>query len=103
MDERRDDRLRRSIRAKAVRKLRAQRDGTADIWKGLGMMGLIGWSVTIPTLLGAALGFWIDSRALGTLSWTLTLLILGLGVGCANAWFWVRKESEVIEEDDSDG
>jgi len=24
------------------------------------MMGLIGWSVAIPTLLGAALGLWLD-------------------------------------------
>ena len=26
------------------------------------MTGLIGWSVAIPTLLGAALGMWLDKH-----------------------------------------
>ncbi|MDH5254248.1 MAG: hypothetical protein OEW25_13065, partial [Nitrospira sp.] len=41
---------------KAARKLKAQRHVTQTVWSGLGMMGLVGWSVAIPTLLGAALG-----------------------------------------------
>ena len=45
----------REIGAKAARKLRA-RKSTQGVWLGLGMMGLIGWSVVLPTLLGAALG-----------------------------------------------
>jgi predicted F0F1-ATPase subunit len=45
--------LRQEIQDKALRKLRAKRRGTQSVWFGLGMMGLIGWSVTIPTVLGA--------------------------------------------------
>ena len=48
------------------------------IWFGLGMMGLIGWSVVVPTLLGAALGIWLDKHYPGTHSWTLALLVVGL-------------------------
>ena len=44
------------VGAKATRKLRAQRHVTRTVWFGLGMMGLIGWSVAIPTLLGAVTG-----------------------------------------------
>ena len=40
---------------KAARKLQAQRHVTQTVWSGLGMMGLVGWSVAVPTLLGAAL------------------------------------------------
>ena len=47
--------LSQEVGAKAARKLKAQRNAPAGIWFGLGMMGLIGWSVAIPTLLGAAL------------------------------------------------
>ena len=47
---------------KAARKLKAQRHVTQTVWSGLGMMGLIGWSVAIPTLLGAALGIWLDKH-----------------------------------------
>ena len=35
----------RQVAAKAARKLRAQRDGSQGVWFGLGMSGLIGWSV----------------------------------------------------------
>ena len=27
-------------------------------------------------------------------SWTLTLLLIGVAVGCLNAWYWVKQESE---------
>jgi ATP synthase protein I len=36
------------VGAKAVRKLKARRN-PSQVWFGLGMMGLIGWSVVIPT------------------------------------------------------
>lgn len=83
---------------KAARKLKAQRHVTQTVWAGLGMMGLIGWSVAVPTLLGAALGLWIDKRYPGNHSWTLMLLAIGLGLGCVNAWHWVAKEDREIRE-----
>ncbi len=87
---------------KAARKLRARRN-PAGVWFGLGMMGLIGWSVAIPTLLGAGLGIWLDQRYPGRHAWTLALLMAGLAVGCLNAWHWVAKEGRQIKEDQEDG
>ena len=52
--------LSQEVGAKAARKLKARRNSAQGVWFGLGMMGLIGWSVVIPTLLGAALGIWLD-------------------------------------------
>ncbi|MBK9170820.1 MAG: AtpZ/AtpI family protein [Bryobacterales bacterium] len=91
------------IGAKAARKLRAQRHVKRTVWFGLGMMGLIGWSVTIPTLLGAALGIWLDQRFPGGRSWTLALLVAGLAIGCWNAWYWVTREDKAIQEERQDG
>lgn len=82
----------------ATRKLKAQRHVTKTVWSGLGMMGLIGWSVAIPTLLGAALGLWLDKQHPGEHSWTLALLAIGLGLGCFNAWRWIVKEDKEIHE-----
>ena len=88
----------REVGAKAARKLRA-RKSTQGVWVGLGMMGLICWSVVVPTLLGAALGIWLDNRHPGKYSWTLTLLVLGLVIGCLNAWHWVSKEDKEMREE----
>jgi ATP synthase protein I len=91
------------VGTKAARKLKARRHSAQGVWFGLGMMGLIGWSVTIPTLLGAALGIWLDGRYPGSHSWTLTLLILGLAIGCLNAWHWVAKEDKEMREEQENG
>jgi ATP synthase protein I len=89
------------IGAKAARKLKA-RKSTQGVWFGLGMMGLIGWSVTVPTLLGTMLGIWLDQRHPGAHSWTLALLVVGLATGCLNAWHWVAKEDKAMREDQED-
>lgn len=86
----------------AERKIRAQRHVTKTVWSGLGMMGLIGWSVALPTLLGAALGVWLDKRYMGDQSWTLALLAIGLVLGCFNAWRWVVKEDREIHQDENE-
>jgi len=89
----------RQVGVKAARKLKAQRNVTHTVWFGLGMMGLIGWSVTIPTLLGAALGLWLDKHHSGSHSWTLMLLVIGLAIGCLNAWHWVAREDREMREE----
>ena len=55
----------REVGAKAARKLKARRNSTQGVWFGLGMMGLIGWSVVVPTLLGAALGHLVGQTPSG--------------------------------------
>ena len=89
------------VGAKAARKLKAQRS-KQGVWFGLGMMGLIGWSVVVPTLLGAALGIWLDNCHPGKHSWTLTLLVIGLVIGCVNAWHWVAKEENEMRDEQED-
>ena len=86
----------RQVGVKETRKLKAQRRVTQTVWSGLGMMGLVGWSVAVPTLLGTALGIWVDKHYPSVHSWTLTLLIIGLCIGCLNAWHWVAKEDKAM-------
>ena len=87
----------RNLRASSPRRWRSR-----IVWSGLGMMGLIGWSVTVPTLLGVALGIWLDRRHTGAHSWTMALLVAGLILGCWNAWHWINKESADIHQHDGD-
>ncbi|KLU05581.1 Sodium-transporting ATPase subunit Q [Rhodopirellula islandica] len=83
-----------NVDAKQSRKLDARQQGEHSAWFGLGMFGLVGWSIAIPTLLGIAVGIWIDERWPSRFSWTLMLLIGGVGMGCLNAWWWVNRENE---------
>jgi ATP synthase protein I len=85
--------LRQTVGAKEARKLKARRERPRELWFGLGMFGLVGWSVAIPTVLGVALGVWIDVTWPSRFSWTLMLLFVGVVLGCLNAWYWVQRES----------
>jgi ATP synthase protein I len=84
------------IASKVARRLDARNQPARIVWFGLGMMGIIGWSVTVPMLLGAALGTWLDRHHPAGHSWTLALLVAGLSLGCWNAWHWVSRESGEI-------
>jgi ATP synthase protein I len=92
----------RQVGAKAARKLKLQREGPRGVWFGLGMSGLVGWSVAIPTILGGMLGLWWDRRHPGAHSWTLALMAAGLFIGCANAWHWIVMEDKAMHDDKED-
>ena len=84
------------IGAKASRKIRARRHSFSAVWFGLGMMGVIGWSVALPTLIGAAIGMWLDQHHPSGHRWTLALLMAGLAAGCGLAGHWIIKENREI-------
>jgi ATP synthase protein I len=89
----------RKVASEEARKLRVQRNGSQSAWFGVGMSGLIGWSVAVPTLGGIMLGVWLDRRYPGGFSWTIALLFAGLFVGCANAWHWVAQQDKAMHDE----
>lgn len=93
-----DDQFREHVGAKQARKLLRRKEGEQSIWFGLGMFGVVGWSVAIPTMIGVGLGYWIDRAWPGRISWTLTLMVVGLCLGSMNAWYWVQRQRRAIEE-----
>lgn len=87
------------VAGKERRKLRARKKGVHNVWFGLGAFGIVGWSIAIPVVAGIFIGIWIDVKWPGPYSWTLMLLVVGLFVGCANAWFWIQRERDAISEE----
>ena len=84
-----------AIANKERRKLYArQAKPYGGVWFGFGFAGLVGWSIVAPTLLGMALGIWIDHQSPNQFSWTLALMLAGLTIGCLTAWEWVSREQE---------
>ena len=90
------------VAEKEKRKLRALKENNGSMWSGLGMFGMVGWSVAVPALLGAALGIWLDKKHPESFSWTLTFLIIGLISGSIIAWYWVIKEDKQMHQNKED-
>lgn len=88
-----DERAAQRIDRDVDRKLKARAKGRRGVWFGLGMFGLVGWSVAVPSVAGLTFGLWLDARFPSRVSWTLTFLLIGVALGCLNAWYWVKQES----------
>lgn len=85
---------------KEKRKLKA-RQQDRSIWYGLGMFGLIGWSIAVPTVLGVAIGIWMDRTWQHGFSCTLICMFVGIVIGCSIAWYWIKREMSDFTDPDS--
>jgi ATP synthase protein I len=95
------DRFAQKVAQKESLRIKGLKHKDETVWFGLGMFGIVGWAVAIPTLMGIALGLWIDRTWPSRYSWALMFLIMGVVIGCINAAYWVRKiRKTIIEEDD---
>ena len=83
------------------RRIAARKRAIRSIWAGFATFGIIGWSVVVPTLSGVVAGLWLDRRFPSSRhSWTLTLMVAGLIVGCVSAWHWISKEYRNMHKED---
>jgi ATP synthase protein I len=78
--------LHNAVHQQRSRRARAHQEGQRSIGQDLAMIGVIGWTVVTPTLLGILLGRWLDRKFLTGIFWTLGLLCAGLALGCVLAW-----------------
>ena len=100
-DSNKEQLLSRRIEQMAKLKLKAQRENKG-VWFGLGMFGMVGWSVAVPAVLGALLGLWLDKKHPVSFSWSLSFLIIGLVAGCLIAWYWVASEDKKMHQTDDE-
>ncbi len=83
--------------AQAVRERRARAEhwrseGEPSVMRFVGQIGVLGWIIVAPTLLGLFAGRMID-RWLGTgIFWSAPLLLIGVVIGCWSAWRWMHQQ-----------
>jgi ATP synthase protein I len=87
------ERMIRQVGAEQDRMVRARQRENGS-WTSIAILGVVGWSVAVPTLAGVAIGVWIDHRWPSRFSWTLMLLIGGLVFGCVSAWLRVKGDQQ---------
>ena len=85
--------LRKTVLRKSLRREKARGRRKDSVWAWLATFGLVGWTVVVPTVLGLALGRFLEDRIEGSVNFTITFLVVGAAVGLWMAWHWVRTES----------
>jgi ATP synthase protein I len=81
-----------AVKTRQERRERWQREGERSIGQNLAMIGVLGWTIVLPTLLGLFAGRWLDRQFHMGIFWTLSLLVVGLTAGCMLAWRRMHSE-----------
>lgn len=86
------ERLGEAVRKRQERRALWRREGERSLGQNLAMIGALGWTIVVPTLLGIFAGRWLDQALHSGIFWTLGLLVAGLAAGCMFAWRRMRSE-----------
>ena len=86
------DPLFREVGLRTRRELDWIKHGEPSVARRLSQIGVLGWIVVTPMLIGVFLGRWIDAKAGTGVFWTAPLLLFGAGLGCWSAWKWMGDE-----------
>jgi ATP synthase protein I len=74
-----------------------------QLFKTLGFLSGVGVSLVVATLIGLAMGHYLD-RWLGTSPWlTLLFLLFGIAAGFRNIFILTRRELRRQQEEEDDG
>jgi ATP synthase protein I len=79
------------VRQRGERHRRWLRDGDPSVAQRLAQIGVLGWMIVVPMLIGMFVGRWLDQKFSSGLFCTAPLLILGLALGCWSAWKWMQS------------
>ena len=80
-----------SVRLRGERHRRWLREGDPSVARRLAQIGVLGWIIVTPMLIGIFIGRWLDRTFHSGLFWTAPLLMLGLALGCWSAWKWMKS------------
>ena len=85
------DSLVKEVRLRGTRHERWLQEGEPSVTRRLAQIGVLGWIIVVPLLIGVFVGRWLDQKFNSGLFWTAPLLMLGLALGCWSAWKWMKN------------
>jgi len=81
-----------AVRQKRERRQHWTKEGEPSVARFVGQIGVLGWIIVTPTLIGLFVGRWLDHKFGTGIFWSAPLLMLGVVVGCWSAWRWMHKQ-----------
>jgi ATP synthase protein I len=86
-----DDKLKQHVTKQIGRMQQAEKE-RPTLLAQTAFLGTLGLLMVVPVIVGAYLGRWLDGLVEGySLRWTLSLIILGVGVGAVNVYLFIRE------------
>lgn len=80
-----------AARQAAERARQGRDDPEPTMAERLGQIGVLGWTVVFPILLGIGVGRWLDHTFATGIFFTAPLLMIGAALGLWLAWRWMHR------------
>ena len=91
-DEEPHEKMQEAARRAAKRDEAARNERGPSFAALLGQIGVLGWAIVTPTLVGLLIGHFVD-RAFGTgIFFSAPLVMLGAAAGLWTAWRWMHRQ-----------
>jgi ATP synthase protein I len=58
----------------------------------LGQIGVLGWAIVAPVLIGVVIGRWLDRTFDTGVFFSAPLIMLGAAAGLWTAWRWMHRQ-----------
>ena len=78
--------------AKQIRRMKQAEHDRPTLLRQTAYLGTLGLLFVVPVIVGAYVGRWLDGLSVGySMRWTLSLIILGVGVGAVSVYLNVKE------------
>jgi len=75
-----------------TRRKRWSTEGEPSAARFVGQIGVLGWIIVTPTLIGLFIGRWLDHKFGTGIFWSAPLLLVGVVIGYWSAWRWMHRQ-----------
>lgn len=87
-----DGKMEDAARLAAERARRLRDDPEPSFASRLGQIGVLGWAIVAPILIGVVIGRWLDWALKTGVFFTAPLIMLGAAAGLWTAWRWMHRQ-----------
>jgi ATP synthase protein I len=87
-----DGKIEDAARLAAERTRRFHDDREPTFASRLGQIGVLGWAIVAPILIGVVIGRWLDWTLKTGIFFTAPLIMLGAAAGLWTAWRWMHRQ-----------
>jgi ATP synthase protein I len=78
--------------AKQIRRMKQAEHDRPTLLRQTVYLGMLGLLFVVPVIVGAYVGRWLDGLSAGySMRWTLSLILLGVGIGALNVYLNVKE------------
>ena len=77
---------------KQIRRMKQAEEDRPTLLRQTVYLGTLGLLFVVPVIVGAYVGRWLDGLVPGySMRWTLSLIVLGVGIGAMNVYLNVKE------------